>query len=279
MNRSLWELILVQVRDFIREPATIFWAVIFPIMLAAVLGLAFLNQGESEQLVAVVGEKMPENLNEKIHQGFQFRLMSEEEAAQALKRGKISLILRQKGDSLEYHFDPGNSEARMNYLMLQNQRFEAKIDLPDRVQEITTTGNRYIDFLIPGLIALGIMNGCLWGVSWTLIEYRIKKLLRRMVATDVSGRDDGFFRHRHITFLPRHQNSGRQWADQRGFSPDDHCIRNIFQLSEFSGMGGKNYRCATADDAGQRHPPGVYRGSDGSRCLWLFDRVVGDWAG
>jgi ABC-type multidrug transport system permease subunit len=42
---------------------------------------------------------------------------------------------------------------------------------------------RYIDFLIPGLLAMGIMNSCLWGIGYTLIDYRIKKLLRRMVAT------------------------------------------------------------------------------------------------
>jgi ABC-type multidrug transport system permease subunit len=27
------------------------------------------------------------------------------------------------------------------------------------------------------------MNSCLWGIGWTLIETRMKKLLRRMIAT------------------------------------------------------------------------------------------------
>jgi len=45
------------------------------------------------------------------------------------------------------------------------------------------TGSRYIDFLIPGLMAMSIMNACLWGIGWSLIDLRIKKLLRRMVAT------------------------------------------------------------------------------------------------
>jgi ABC-2 type transport system permease protein len=57
------------------------------------------------------------------------------------------------------------------------------------IMPITTKGNRYIDFLIPGLIAMGIMNSCLWGISWNLIEFRMKKLLRRMVATPMSKKD------------------------------------------------------------------------------------------
>jgi ABC-2 type transport system permease protein len=44
-------------------------------------------------------------------------------------------------------------------------------------------GIRYIDFLIPGLIAMNVMMSVLWGISYTMIERRSKKLLRRMVAT------------------------------------------------------------------------------------------------
>ena len=43
--------------------------------------------------------------------------------------------------------------------------------------------HRYIDFVIPGLIALGIMNSAAWGLGYSLVEFRIKKLMRRMIAT------------------------------------------------------------------------------------------------
>jgi len=51
------------------------------------------------------------------------------------------------------------------------------------VDPLTVTGTRYIDFLIPGLIAMGVMFSCLWGLGYGIIETRSKKLLRRMVAT------------------------------------------------------------------------------------------------
>jgi ABC-type multidrug transport system permease subunit len=57
------------------------------------------------------------------------------------------------------------------------------VQIPLKREVIKQSGMRYIDFLIPGLLAMGIMNSCLWGIGYTLIDYRIKKLLRRMVAT------------------------------------------------------------------------------------------------
>ncbi|NTU74690.1 MAG: hypothetical protein HGA86_01030, partial [Anaerolineaceae bacterium] len=52
-----------------------------------------------------------------------------------------------------------------------------------KIVPLTLTGTRYIDFLVPGLIALGIMMACMWGLSYSIIDKRSKKLLRRMLAT------------------------------------------------------------------------------------------------
>jgi len=51
------------------------------------------------------------------------------------------------------------------------------------IKPLTLKGVRYIDFLIPGLIAFGLMSSILWGTSYGIIERRSQKLLRRMVAT------------------------------------------------------------------------------------------------
>jgi ABC-type multidrug transport system permease subunit len=51
------------------------------------------------------------------------------------------------------------------------------------IKPLTLKGTRYIDFLVPGLITMGIMMSCMWGISYGIIEKRSKKLLRRLVAT------------------------------------------------------------------------------------------------
>jgi ABC-type multidrug transport system permease subunit len=108
------------------------------------------------------------------------------EAMRLLKRGNINLILELRNDSLYYHFDPFNPEAQLVYLQLTQLFGRGKQSMThqtDNIEPLTVSGTRYIDFLVPGLITMGIMMSCMWGISYGIIEKRTKKLLRRMIAT------------------------------------------------------------------------------------------------
>lgn len=51
---------------------------------------------------------------------------------------------------------------------------------------VTTRGSRYIDFLIPGLLALNIMGSGVWSIAFSIVTARNKKLLKRLIATPMS---------------------------------------------------------------------------------------------
>jgi ABC-type multidrug transport system permease subunit len=117
---------------------------------------------------------------------FLFYEMTWEDAMKLLKRGTMNVLIAAAEDSVEYHFDPLNSDAELTYLKLSS--IIEKGELPEtnsssKIKPLTVTGTRYIDFLVPGLITMGIMMSCMWGISYGLIEKRSKKLLRRLVAT------------------------------------------------------------------------------------------------
>lgn len=193
MHRSLYQLVITNFRVFFREPAIIFWAVLFPILMAWVLGIAFSEKHESVRTVYVTGgPEIPQTLmGEQVFNGapgnafrIKFTQTSEDQAVTAIKKGLISLYLEVHGDSVRYHFDPANADAQLTHLVLE-KGLSGQVSNARRssVQPLETKGTRYIDFLVPGLIAFGIMNSCVWGIGWSLIETRMKKLLRRMVAT------------------------------------------------------------------------------------------------
>jgi len=192
MNNSLYQLILSNFRVFFREPSILFWAVLFPIIMAWVLGIAFSGKGESVRTVYVTGGEIPEVISgEKVYgeetgnpSRIKFRKTTEAEAIKAIKQGVIALYLEVDGDSITYHFDPVNSDAQLTHLILETGLHGTGTnENKTSIEPLQTKGTRYIDFLVPGLIAFGIMNSCIWGIGWTLIETRMKKLLRRMVAT------------------------------------------------------------------------------------------------
>jgi ABC-2 type transport system permease protein len=181
---------MVHFRTFVREPAILFWAVLFPILMAWVLGIAFSNQGDISRTVYVTGSETAEGMSGIQSYGeapgpvmkVKFERHSMEESVRAIKRGIITLFIELKGDSILYHYDPVNTEAHITRLTLERGLTGSRSSTSN-IKPLDVQGTRYIDFLIPGLISLGIMNSCLWGISWNLIETRMKKLLRRMVAT------------------------------------------------------------------------------------------------
>jgi ABC-2 type transport system permease protein len=210
-RNSLLQLILIHYREFIREPGIIFWSIIFPVLMAWVLGIAFSRNDEMVQQVAFIEDSLNMNLefrrfvqdgtrvdsergadyyektirNEQLGAtSYRFLLTDWEGGVLMLKRGQVNLILREYTDSIGYYFDPANPQARTAYIMLSSViNNEQMVYETDRINPLTQRGNRYIDFLVPGLMALGLMNSLLWGMSYALIDMRSKKLMRRMVAT------------------------------------------------------------------------------------------------
>lgn len=195
MNNVVIELVKTHARAFFREPGVIFWAILFPVLMAWVLGLAFQEQAGVRATVYVVGKLERDTITERRFEldGFpapvqiDFKASDESKALVAMKKGIIALYISQERGKYVYHYDPANAEALSQHLLLERVLEGDRREM--NVETVSAPGNRYIDFLIPGLIALGIMNSCLWGIGYNLIEFRMKKLLRRMVATPMRKTD------------------------------------------------------------------------------------------
>jgi ABC-2 type transport system permease protein len=217
---QLWQLIVALFREIIREPGVLFWGILFPILMSLGLGLAFTKKTDVVRKIAVINTgEIPSSVNsknivtdflqkyceknnntqkaswkwkyvikdEKLGNSiFLFYEMSWKEAMQLLKRGTVNVILLESGGSVEYHFDPMNPDAQLTYLKLGGIVGKGEV-MPvaanTEIKPLTVKGTRYIDFLVPGLITMGVMMSCMWGISYGIIEKRSKKLLRRLVAT------------------------------------------------------------------------------------------------
>ena len=60
-----------------------------------------------------------------------------------------------------------------------------------RHHDVTSSepGSRYIDFLIPGLLGMNLMNSGMWGIGFALVDMRQRKLLKRFVASPMRRSD------------------------------------------------------------------------------------------
>ncbi|OFY58463.1 MAG: hypothetical protein A2Y87_12275 [Bacteroidetes bacterium RBG_13_46_8] len=209
MSKAFWQLVYIEFLSFFREPGALFWSFLFPVVMAWGLGIAFSSRMETNKNIGLIlthpsyadslraiGHDTMDSDSEIVlsignkNSGiihFRFHQTGWDEASVLLKRGTISLIIEEKDFKPRFHFDPQNSDGKLAYLQIE-PLLNKREDVYGRkeISIIKQKGIRYIDFLIPGIMAMNLMMSIMWGVSYTMIERRSKKLLRRMVATPMN---------------------------------------------------------------------------------------------
>ena len=184
-DHALVQLTLVRFREFIREPEALFWVFVFPMLLAAGLGIAFRNRPADVLTIAAVNDRLASALRqEKL---LDVRTMTPGQAAQAMRNGTIALTVEPADDgAVAYRYDDSNPEGRTARLLAARaiERAAGRADpvaSTDRL--IREPGSRYIDFLIPGLLGMNLMGSAIWGMGFAIVDARRKKLIKRLVAT------------------------------------------------------------------------------------------------
>ncbi|MBX7056967.1 MAG: ABC transporter permease [Leptospirales bacterium] len=185
------------IKEFFREPGTIFWALLFPILMAGALGLAF-SKGEVEQVRIAVALPSDSPRFRQLQQAIAgpgseklnielIAAADEDAALRSVRHGEAALYVTLDADGWRAHLDPSATTARTAWLAAE-RRLQLARGVRPAVNErlLSNLGDRYIDFLAPGMVAMGVMNSCLWGVGFGLIDLRTRKLLRRMAASPMS---------------------------------------------------------------------------------------------
>jgi ABC-type multidrug transport system permease subunit len=187
----LVELTATRVREFLREREAVFWVFVFPVLMTFALGIAFRNTAPDKTLVAIEGTPSEVKVSEAANvlsrsPDISAKVLSPNDAAQALRSGKVSIVVKPENDSFAYRFDPTRPESRTARLLVDDvlQRGKGRADVMNVGEEkITEPGARYVDFLVPGLIGMNLMGSGLWGLGFTVVIARSRKILKRFAAT------------------------------------------------------------------------------------------------
>jgi ABC-2 type transport system permease protein len=184
-DHPLVQLTLVRFREFVREPEALFWVFVFPLLLAAGLGVAFRNRPAEVLNIAAVTPKLAQFLRqEKLLEVHQLELQAAEES---LRTGKVALLAETgPGGTVVYRYDDTNPEGRAAHLLADRaiQRAAGRVDPISTSDELLREpGSRYIDFLVPGLLGMNLMGSAIWSLGFAIVDARRKKLLKRLVAS------------------------------------------------------------------------------------------------
>jgi ABC-type multidrug transport system permease subunit len=191
-------LLLARMRELQREPEVVFWVFVFPLLLATGLGIAFRNKPSDASSVAIVagpGAQQAQALLERSpqHSSFKISVQDGEAARKGFRLGKYDLVIEPDATgALRYRYDPARPES----VLARAQANDALQSAAGRKDVIATEfvtssepGSRYIDFLIPGLLGMNLMNSGMWGIGFALVDMRQRKLLKRFVGTPMRRGD------------------------------------------------------------------------------------------
>lgn len=187
------ELALARLREFLREPEALFWTFLFPIVMSVAMAIAFPASAAREVRVGVEPGPATEAVRQALAASTDIvvRDVAPADQPRALRDGDVHLVVV-PGSPPTYRFDPARAESRLARLVVDDalKRAGGRAEpWSAREDTIAIPGSRYVDWLIPGIIALGIMNNSLWSIGFMTVQARLRKLLKRLAASPMRRRD------------------------------------------------------------------------------------------
>ena len=189
-RHPIYHMTMARILEFLRQPDAVFWSYFFPVLMVLALGLAFSRRQESTLMIDVVDKEFYATIQAALTNQPRFIIhnTTETDSRIRLRTGRADLLieLQAEGQGYTYVFDPLRPESAAARVLVDDslQRSSGRKDpvaVSDRA--IDDAGSRYVDFLVPGILGMNLMGGGLWGVGFAIVQMRIRKVLKRLVAT------------------------------------------------------------------------------------------------
>jgi ABC-2 type transport system permease protein len=194
-------------KEFLRDRMALFWTIAFPVLFIVLFGLIFSgNSSISYNLGLVNLDNGPvgQQLGTAFGKVSAFKINSGAQSAElnALKNGQRDLVVIIPADTsaqvqahqttnLQLYYDPSKTTDSQIELSIVNQVVTGlnqgitQVTPPLAVQPVTvqTQTLSTVDFLVPGILAMALMQLGIFGTAQPIVALREQQVLRRLGAT------------------------------------------------------------------------------------------------
>ncbi len=201
--RRFFTVLAARNREFIRDRSALGWNILFPVLIVAGFAFAFSGKPLDQYKIGVyAGEEAIQKLAVRKEEQAFFRtgyiqfipVTRLERAITKVERHQLDMVFDL--DSDHYWI---NSDSPKGY-MLERVLYGAEAVAANGVnasvvvavqhyQRQTVSGReiRYVDWVIPGVLAMNMMFSALFGVGYVIVRYRKNGVLKRLQATPLSA--------------------------------------------------------------------------------------------
>ncbi|HEX6540169.1 MAG TPA: ABC transporter permease [Ktedonobacterales bacterium] len=205
---TVFSLYVASIKEFVRDRMSIFWTLAFPLLFILLFGVIFNNNGAPNYKVGLVNEdsgQVGTVLTGVFKQFPSFKIENGSRDAELdqLKKGQVDMVIvipagssekvaQGQTATVQLYDDPstGQADTQIKESIVQaivsNFNKNAAKTLPPLALEtnsILSHQLRYVDFLVPGILAMALMQLGLFGTATPLVTLRQEGVLRRLGAT------------------------------------------------------------------------------------------------
>lgn len=164
--------------EFWRDKEALSWNLIFPLVL--VVAFAFLFDSDDRTLlrVGVVGAEQVEELQTL---GYVNQIPYDDlsHAKRRLEQHQLDLVVSPMQGAYWYNAQSSGSALAAELFLARTVDYQA--------DQVEGQALRYVDWVLPGILAMNMMFSCLYGVGYVIVRYRKNSVLKRMQATPLSA--------------------------------------------------------------------------------------------
>jgi ABC-2 type transport system permease protein len=191
--KTFYGLFVARTKEFIRDRGSLGWTFLFPFIVIA--GFAFGYKGNSQTLFkvdllqATNDSPLVSGILDSLKKTQYIQFIDTDNLESAVKKVRMHQIdlLIKGGDKLSYWVNPDSSKGRLVETLLLASN--AHPEMPGVIVKQAVPGReiRYVEWLIPGILAMNMMFSSLFGVGYTIVRYRKNGVLKRLKATPVTA--------------------------------------------------------------------------------------------
>ena len=192
--KKMLALISARNKEFYRDRTALIWTLVFPFIVLA--GFTYGYSGRQDPILrlsvyptASSSQPLISALRET--PGVELKFTDDEKAAlHKLSHYETDLLISSIGDGshLVYSMNSDSDKGKLSERLL-NLTAEKQGPSHPALEQRTVSGRhlRYSDWLLPGLLAMNIMFGSMFGVGYVIVRYRKNGVLKRLRATPLSA--------------------------------------------------------------------------------------------
>jgi len=186
MWNRIYALFVARNLEFVRDRSALAWSVLLPVLIIFAFAFAFTDDNPEKFKVGLISGSTLEGAAATFGDTRYIRFIQFDDVDTSLQK-----VERHQVDLL---FDPASSrywinQTSPNGYIVEKLLIAAYADSGESLQQILVAGDeiRYIDWVIPGVIAMNIMWGALFGIGYVIVRYRKFGVLKRLSATPVTA--------------------------------------------------------------------------------------------